>query len=327
MTLRASKDAKPAAIAEWDKQDRAEEGADRRHHGRARGEIRLRGEEHQRLRTACARRADSLAAVGSHGGGLMAELGSHQLDASSIFISAQSSEKDPQKRHVHPLTVTGARRPLDLPGRSRLRRPRLLHVRVPGQGLLQGRDTHDVADESKKIVVTYSSINGNGYGGYGEIVFGTKGTLILEQEQDAMLFKGSSTSTQIEVVTERKRASRRWTRTKRAAAPLSPKHGGGGPVSRGYREEIEHWAWCIRNPAPENKPHCTPEVALGRRGDRAHRQSGDPKANADRVQAGTGSTPRATKRPTAASRAADVDVMLAISHAKAQAQVSQWRKR
>ena len=42
-------------------------------------------------------------------------------------------------------------------------------------------------------MVTYSSINGNGYGGYGEVVFGTDGTLILEQEQDAMLFKGSST--------------------------------------------------------------------------------------------------------------------------------------
>ena len=37
----------------------------------------------------------------------------------------------------------------------------------------------------------------------------------------------------------------------------------GGPVSRGYREEIEHWAWCIRNPDPKHKPHCTPEVALG----------------------------------------------------------------
>jgi hypothetical protein len=36
-----------------------------------------------------------------------------------------------------------------------------------------------------------------------------------------------------------------------------------GPVSRGYKEEIEHWAWCIRNPAPEHKPHCTPTVALG----------------------------------------------------------------
>ncbi len=37
----------------------------------------------------------------------------------------------------------------------------------------------------------------------------------------------------------------------------------GGNTSRGYREEIEHWAWCIRNPDPKHKPHCTPEVALG----------------------------------------------------------------
>ncbi|HPM81226.1 MAG TPA: gfo/Idh/MocA family oxidoreductase, partial [Candidatus Anammoximicrobium sp.] len=36
-----------------------------------------------------------------------------------------------------------------------------------------------------------------------------------------------------------------------------------GPVSRGYTEEIEHFAWCIRNKAPENQPRCRPEVALG----------------------------------------------------------------
>ena len=35
-----------------------------------------------------------------------------------------------------------------------------------------------------------------------------------------------------------------------------------GPPSRGYTEELEHWAWCIRNPAPEHKPRCHPEVAL-----------------------------------------------------------------
>ena len=34
-------------------------------------------------------------------------------------------------------------------------------------------------------------------------------------------------------------------------------------VSRGYREEIEHWAWCIRNPDPANQPRCKPEVAMG----------------------------------------------------------------
>jgi len=36
-----------------------------------------------------------------------------------------------------------------------------------------------------------------------------------------------------------------------------------GEVSRGYREEIEHWAWCIKNPSPEHQPKCPPKVALG----------------------------------------------------------------
>ena len=35
-----------------------------------------------------------------------------------------------------------------------------------------------------------------------------------------------------------------------------------GPVSRGYTEEIEHFAWCIRNNAPD-QPRCRAEVALG----------------------------------------------------------------
>ena len=38
------------------------------------------------------------------GGGLMAELGSHQLDAASIFIAALSKETG---KHVYPLTVHG----------------------------------------------------------------------------------------------------------------------------------------------------------------------------------------------------------------------------
>ena len=25
---------------------------------------------------------------------------------------------------------------------------------------------------------------------------------------------------------------------------------------------MEHWAWCIRNPAPDHQPRCKPEVAI-----------------------------------------------------------------
>ena len=40
----------------------------------------------------------------------------------------------------------------------------------------------------------YASINGNGYGGYGEIVYGTKGTLILSKEQEVKLYRDESAS-------------------------------------------------------------------------------------------------------------------------------------
>jgi hypothetical protein len=34
------------------------------------------------------------------------------------------------------------------------------------------------------------------------------------------------------------------------------------PAVCGYAEELEHWAWCIRNRAAENLPRCHPQVAL-----------------------------------------------------------------
>jgi hypothetical protein len=46
------------------------------------------------------------------------------------------------------------------------------------------------------------------------------------------------------------------------SAPVA-KAAASGPVSRGYTEEIEHWAYCIRNPAKENKVKCYPAVAMG----------------------------------------------------------------
>lgn len=189
-------------------------------------------------------------------GGLMAELGSHQLDASSIFISAQG----PKGTHVHPLTVTGVGSRSVFPADRDCDDHVYCMFEFPGKGYYK-EGTKDVADDNKKTVVTYSSINGNGYGGYGEIVFGTAGTLILEQEHEAMLFKESDTSTRIEVRDKKGKPAMETYETGGGAAVAQAATGGN--VSRGYKEEIEHWAWCIRNPDPKNKPHCTPEVALG----------------------------------------------------------------
>ncbi len=189
------------------------------------------------------------------GGGLMAELGSHQLDAASIFISAQ--RKDHKK--VMPLSVTGVGGRHIFPADRDVDDHVYTLFEFPGEGYFD--DEGKVADPNKKIVVSYSSINGNGFGGYGEVVLGTKGTLILEREKDVMLFKRSEVDTKISVsggkdgaVMDSYETGGGQAAVAAAAMPKEP--------SRGYREEIEHWAYCIKNPSPENQPKCTPKVAM-----------------------------------------------------------------
>ncbi|HND53660.1 MAG TPA: Gfo/Idh/MocA family oxidoreductase, partial [Pirellulaceae bacterium] len=211
------------------------------------------------------------------GGGLMAELGSHQLDAASIFCSAL--RKDGKK--AHPLTVhaVGGRHifPLDrhaedhvycmfeFPGPSYDAefpvgyRDEVTQTPDPSKGI-PGFDE----DPNKKIIVTYSSINGNGFGGYGEVVMGTRGTLILEREQEVMLYKDSDTSSRIGVKNDKGGPTMDTQASGGpAAAVAKAASDSGGPVSRGYTEEIEHWAFCIRNKAPRETLRCRPEVALG----------------------------------------------------------------
>lgn len=187
------------------------------------------------------------------GGGLMAELGSHQLDAAGIFVSAMHGEG----KKVKPLTVTAIGNRSIFPADREINDHVYCMYEYPAPGYDE--------DKNKKIVVTYSSINGNGFGEYGEVVMGTKGTLVLEREQDVMLYKGSAKDTRVTVA-----------KGKDGAPTLDTTESGGGggpqasgkpggdaaPPSRGYTEEMEHWAWCVRNPSPENQPRCKPEVAI-----------------------------------------------------------------
>ena len=187
------------------------------------------------------------------GGGLMAELGSHQLDAAGIFVSAMHG---PGKK-VKPLTVTAVGNRSIFPADREIDDHVYCMYEYPAPGYDE--------DKNKKIVVTYSSINGNGFGDYGEVVLGTKGTLVLEREQEVMLYKGAAKDTRVTVA-----------KAKDGTPTLDTTESGGGgggavagkpgsegaPPSRGYTEEMEHWAWCIRNPSPENQPRCKPEVAI-----------------------------------------------------------------
>jgi len=180
------------------------------------------------------------------GGGLMVELGSHQLDAASIFISAMHGGVK-----QHPLCVmAAANQPIFPPDRQAED-----HVACLFEFPAPDYDPKSEVGRRRKIGVQYASINGNGFGGYGEIVYGTKGTLILEREQEAMLFLGPSETK----VTAEKTA---MLDTQASGAVQAAVAGAARQVSLGYTEELEHWAWCIQNPAPENVPRCHPKVAL-----------------------------------------------------------------
>ena len=194
---------------------------------------------------------------GRTGGGLMAELGSHQLDAAGIFVSAMHG----QGKKVKPLTVTALGNRSIFPADREIDDHVYCMYEYPAPGYFD--ETGAVADPNKKVVVTYSSINGNGFGGYGEVALGTKGTLILEQEQEVMLYKDSSRDTRVTVATGKAGGPTLDTTESGGPAVAESQAGGGdGPPSRGYTEEMEHWAWCIRNPSPENQPRCKPEVAI-----------------------------------------------------------------
>ena len=219
------------------------------------------------------------------GAGLMAELGSHQLDAVSIFLSSLRDDK----KKVHPLSVhaVGGRHIMthdrdvddhvyctfEFPGpeydasfdvgyfdKVRNYPP---HVKKGKKWVQTGPVPGYETDPNKKVVVTYSSINGNGFGGWGEVVMGTKGTLILDKEVDVLLYRNSDTSSKVGVsVQDAGAAVLDTSASGDYSAPIS-QAADNGPNSRGYREEIEDWAWCIRNPDPENRPRCYPAVAMG----------------------------------------------------------------
>jgi len=190
------------------------------------------------------------------GGGLMAELGSHQLDAASIFLGK-----------VHPLAVTGVGGKYFYgsvkEGKGNDRSSEY-HVYVtyefPGKnhpkGMNKGTDPDDI------VIVTYSSINTNGFEPYGECVMGSRGTMIVEGEQSVMLYNerdprkkgGAPRSTAVSVATvgvdkPTLEASSTWGPGAPSTAAGSAGSNGPaptGPLSRGYKEEMEDFAFCIR---------------------------------------------------------------------------------
>lgn len=214
------------------------------------------------------------------GGGLMAELGSHQLDACSIFLGK-----------VHPLAVMGAggkffyrdEREADdhvfvtfeFPGKNHYKRDDKGNIARDSKGKLVVGDRDDI------VVVTYSSINSNSFEKYGECVMGQKATLVVEEEQSIMLYPernpnakpGDARATGVAVTTAG--GGKPATDTSGSTGALDPaKVGaaslGSGPVSRGYTEEMEHFAFCVRMHQKAEKSSAREEMEKWRLTPRCH---------------------------------------------------------
>ncbi|VTT97673.1 oxidoreductase domain protein : Probable NADH-dependent dehydrogenase OS=Planctomyces maris DSM 8797 GN=PM8797T_28399 PE=4 SV=1: GFO_IDH_MocA [Gemmataceae bacterium] len=182
------------------------------------------------------------------GGGLMAELGSHQLDASSIILG-----------HVHPLAVSGIGGKFFYgPGRNDRESDDGVWVTYEFPGPKHPKAGKGGTDESDIVIVTYSSFNTNSFEDYGECVMGSRGTMILSKEAEVYLYKepepgkkdSGGRDTKVTVGTGGKgpamESTSTWGGGGGAAISKAPGASAWDSAVRGYRTEMEHFAYCLR---------------------------------------------------------------------------------
>jgi predicted dehydrogenase len=205
------------------------------------------------------------------GGGLMAELGSHQLDACSIFLGKTRTS------HIRPIAVTA------VGGKNFYQDEREVEDNVycifefPGANYDPNRPAMDHGNQNYQNIVnvTYSSISTNDFEQYGECVMGSKGTLVVEKEESVMLWGAAGRSTAVTVNTPSAGAPALDTSAstdapaERRAADLGQSSLGPAAPSKGYREEMEHFAFCIRmrdqgmsRDREDLKPRCDGQAAM-----------------------------------------------------------------
>jgi predicted dehydrogenase len=213
------------------------------------------------------------------GGGLMAELGSHQLDACSIFLTALSGKmgEDGHQESVRPLAVTAVGGKFFYNDDSEVEDHIFCSYEFPGPKYdpkVRTFNKKGLPNYNDLVAVTYSSINTNSFEPYGECVMGTKGTMIVEQEQSVMLWGKASKSTAVTVADAgggkpALESSGSTDPADRQAAATGQSALGLGVPSRGYREEMEHFAYIIRmreqgmeSDKKKLKPRCDGEHAM-----------------------------------------------------------------
>lgn len=203
------------------------------------------------------------------GGGLMAELGSHQMDAASIFLGK-----------VPPLAVQGygGKNFFGMDGvgpESAWKDDRdiddQIFVIFEFPGMTHPKNDNSVSEiknDRDISVVTYSSMNTNRWEPYGEAVFGSRATLWMKTEKEALLYKEASKNSPGGV------DQRIWVVDSKGAGPVLDSYetsapsaaantaqaGYGDSISRGYREEMEHFCYCIKT--GKNELRCNGHVAM-----------------------------------------------------------------
>lgn len=204
------------------------------------------------------------------GGGLMAELGSHQLDACSIFLGK-----------VKPLAVSGVGGKLFYRDEREIDDHVFTTFEFPGPNYYADKERKVVKDKNDIVVVTYSSISTNSFEPYGECVMGSRGSMIVEGEKEVMIFPERNpnapadtrpTSMTVASASAGKPAVDSSSSPTGALDPIKAQKAGAaalgsGPVSRGYREEMEHFAYCIRMwdqgmSSDRPQPRCHGRVAM-----------------------------------------------------------------
>jgi predicted dehydrogenase len=193
--------------------------------------------------------------------GLMAELGSHQLDACSLFLDGARS-----------LAVSG------VGGKLFFRDDRDVDDHVfatfefPGKNYWKDRGQSQVGDADDRVIVTYSAGNTNALDSYGEWVMGTRGTMLVDAEEEVLIYPEAGQNSRAMSVTVSSPgpgmtvldSSATTTPGEQAALARGQAALANIQESRGYREELEDFAFCVRmwERGTERRPRCDGEVAL-----------------------------------------------------------------
>jgi hypothetical protein len=124
----------------------------------------------------------------------------------------------------------------------------------------------------KKIGLQFDMIVGNEFDGYGETVLGKHGSLVLDREQCGMLYRTSDVDKKIRVVPVKDKDGKPTKDIlldvpKDAAKAGDEESAAVGQLALigadpGFIAELEHWAWCVRNPSAKNQPRCDAQSGL-----------------------------------------------------------------